>query len=265
MRVLLVEDETVLRSQLKQMLEQAGYAVDGAGDGQAALHLGATEPYDAVVLDLGLPVLDGLTVLQRWRGQGLSMPVLILTARDSWHEKVAGIDAGADDYLAKPFHTEELLARLRALVRRTHGLTSPLLQQGDVTLDTRTGTVALKGITVTLTAHGYRLLGISGFSQYDKLFADVELRLREGWLDYLAPQLYWPRANRPGVRCAVAGLARAEPAGPARPVRPVHQPHRRQRAKLNARRNPGPDRRRAAPQPRQWAHPLQPGLSLIHI
>ena len=158
MRVLLVEDETVLRSQLKQMLEQAGYAVDGAGDGQAALHLGATEPYDAVVLDLGLPVLDGLTVLQRWRGQGLSMPVLILTARDSWHEKVAGIDAGADDYLAKPFHTEELLARLRALVRRTHGLASPLLQQGDVTLDTRTGTVTLKGITVTLTAHEYRLL-----------------------------------------------------------------------------------------------------------
>ena len=158
MRVLLVEDETVLRSQLKQMLEQAGYAVDGAGDGQAALHLGATEPYDAVVLDLGLPVLDGLTVLQRWRGQGLSMPVLILTARDSWHEKVAGIDAGADDYLAKPFHTEELLARLRALVRRSHGLASPLLVQGDVTLDTRTGTVTLKGITVTLTAHEYRLL-----------------------------------------------------------------------------------------------------------
>lgn len=158
MRVLLVEDEAVLRSQLKQMLEQAGYAVDAAGDGQAALHLGATEPYDAIVLDLGLPVLDGLTVLQRWRGQGLSMPVLILTARDSWHEKVAGIDAGADDYLAKPFHTEELLARLRALVRRSHGLASPLLEQGDVTLDTRTGTVTLKGVTVTLTAHEYRLL-----------------------------------------------------------------------------------------------------------
>lgn len=158
MRVLLVEDEAVLRSQLKQMLEQAGYAVDEAGDGQTALHLGATEPYDAVVLDLGLPVLDGLTVLQRWRGQGLSMPVLILTARDSWHEKVAGIDAGADDYLAKPFHAEELLARLRALVRRSHGLASPLLVQGDVTLDTRTGTVTLKGLTVTLTAHEYRLL-----------------------------------------------------------------------------------------------------------
>ncbi len=158
MRVLLVEDEAVLRSQLKQMLEQAGYAVDEAGDGQAALDYGTTEPYDAVVLDLGLPLLDGLTVLQRWRNQGLTMPVLILTARDGWHEKVAGIDAGADDYLVKPFHTEELLARLRALVRRSHGLASPLLRQGDITLDTRTGTVTLKGVTVGLTAHEYRLL-----------------------------------------------------------------------------------------------------------
>lgn len=158
MRVLLVEDEAVLRSQLKRMLEQSGYAVDEAGDGETALHLGATEACDVVVLDLGLPLLDGLTVLQRWRAQGLTMPVLILTARDGWHEKVAGIDAGADDYLAKPFHTEELLARLRALVRRSHGLASPLLQQGDVTLDTRTGTVTLKGITITLTAHEYRLL-----------------------------------------------------------------------------------------------------------
>ena len=158
MRVLLVEDEAVLRSQLRQMLEQAGYAVDEATDGQAALHLGATEPYDAVVLDLGLPVLDGLTVLQRWRSQGHAMPVLILTARDSWHEKVSGIDAGADDYLAKPFHAEELLARLRALVRRAHGLASPLLRHGDVTLDTRTGTVTQNGLTVSLTAHEYRLL-----------------------------------------------------------------------------------------------------------
>jgi two-component system OmpR family response regulator len=158
MRVLLVEDDAVLRSQLRQLLEQSGYAIDEAADGPSALHLGATEPYDAVVLDLGLPLLDGLSVLQRWRAQGLGMPVLILTARDSWHEKVAGIDAGADDYLAKPFHTEELLARLRALVRRSHGLASPLLQQGDITLDTRTGTVTLKGATVSLTAHEYRLL-----------------------------------------------------------------------------------------------------------
>ncbi|HEY0955191.1 MAG TPA: response regulator transcription factor [Roseateles sp.] len=158
MRVLLVEDEAVLRGQLRQMLAQAGYAVDEAADGQAALHLGATEPYDAVVLDLGLPLLDGLTVLQRWRSQGRTMPVLILTARDGWHEKVAGIDAGADDYLAKPFHTEELLARLRALVRRSHGIASPLLRHGDITLDTRTGTVTQQGVTVGLTAHEYRLL-----------------------------------------------------------------------------------------------------------
>lgn len=158
MRVLLVEDDTLLRSQLSQVLDQAGYAVDQAADGQTALHLGMTEPYDAVVLDLGLPVMDGLTVLQRWRSQGRGVPVLILTARDSWHDKVAGIDAGADDYLAKPFHTEELLARLRALVRRSHGLASPLLQHGPITLDTRTGTVTLDGVTVGLTAHEYRLL-----------------------------------------------------------------------------------------------------------
>lgn len=158
MRVLLVEDDALLRSQLRLMLTQAGYAVDEAADGQAALHLGATEPYDAVVLDLGLPLLDGLTVLQRWRSQGRTLPVLILTARDSWHEKVAGIDAGADDYLAKPFHTEELLARLRALVRRSHGIASPLLRHGDITLDTRTGTVTQRGVTVGLTAHEYRLL-----------------------------------------------------------------------------------------------------------
>lgn len=158
MRVLLVEDEAVLRAQLKRSLEQAGYAVDEAGDGHTALHLGASEPHDAVILDLGLPVLDGLSVLQRWRSQGQAVPVLILTARDSWHEKVAGIDAGADDYLAKPFHTEELLARLRALVRRAHGLASPLLQQGDLTLDTRTGTVTQRGESVSLTAHEYRLL-----------------------------------------------------------------------------------------------------------
>jgi two-component system, OmpR family, response regulator len=158
MRVLLVEDDTLLRSQLAQVLDQAGYAVDQAADGQTALHLGATEPYDAVVLDLGLPVMDGLTVLQRWRSEGQVMPVLILTARDSWHDKVAGIDAGADDYLAKPFHTEELLARLRALVRRAHGLASPLLQHGALTLDTRSGTVTQGGVTVSLTAHEYRLL-----------------------------------------------------------------------------------------------------------
>src|SRR5512137_2339100 len=128
MRVLLVEDEPALRAPLRAALEGAGYVVDEADNGRDAHHLGATEAFDAVVLDLGLPLLDGLSVLQRWRDAGRTLPVLILTARDSWHEKVAGIDAGADDYLTKPFHIEELLARVRALIRRAQGLASPLLQ-----------------------------------------------------------------------------------------------------------------------------------------
>jgi len=110
------------------------------------------------VLDLGLPVLDGLSVLKRWRSEGVASPVLVLTARDQWHEKVAGIDAGADDYLTKPFHTEELLARVRALIRRAQGLASPLLQCGPLTLDTRSARVLLDGQPVHLTSHEFRLL-----------------------------------------------------------------------------------------------------------
>ena len=158
MRVLLVEDEPTLRAQLHTGLQDAGYAVDEAGNGRDAQHLGETESFDAVVLDLGLPLVDGLTVLKRWRAAGLTMPVLILTARDSWHEKVAGIDAGADDYLAKPFHMEELLARIRALIRRAQGLASPLLQCGALSLDTRSGRVALNGQPVSLTSHEFKLL-----------------------------------------------------------------------------------------------------------
>jgi two-component system OmpR family response regulator len=158
MRVLLVEDEPTLRAQLRAGLQEAGYVVEESGNGRDAQHLGETEPLDAVVLDLGLPLVDGLTVLKRWRAAGLTMPVLILTARDSWHEKVAGIDAGADDYLAKPFHMEELLARLRALIRRAQGLASPLLQCGALSLDTRTGRVALNGQPVSLTSHEFKLL-----------------------------------------------------------------------------------------------------------
>jgi two-component system, OmpR family, response regulator len=158
MRVLLVEDEPTLRAQLHAGLQDAGYAVDEAGNGRDAQHLGETESFDAVVLDLGLPLVDGLTVLKRWRAAGLTMPVLILTARDSWHEKVAGIDAGADDYLAKPFHMEELLARIRALIRRAQGLASPLLQCGALSLDTRSGRVALNGQPVSLTSHEFKLL-----------------------------------------------------------------------------------------------------------
>jgi len=158
MRVLLVEDDPTLRAQLRAGLEEAGYVVDEADNGRDAHHLGATEPFDAVILDLGLPVLDGISVLKRWREAGVTLPVLILTARDSWHEKVAGIDAGADDYLAKPFHMEELLARVRALIRRAQGLASPLLQCGTLALDTRSGRVTLNGQPVNLTSHEYRLL-----------------------------------------------------------------------------------------------------------
>ena len=158
MRILLVEDDPTLRAQLRAGLADAGYAVDEAGNGIDAQHLGETESFDAAVLDLGLPALDGLSVLRRWRASGRTMPVLILTARDGWHEKVTGIDAGADDYLAKPFHMEELLARLRALIRRAQGLASPLLQCGAITLDTRSGRVSQDGGPVNLTGHEFRLL-----------------------------------------------------------------------------------------------------------
>ncbi len=158
MRLLLVEDEPTLRRQLRQALEGAGYAVDEADNGRDAQFLGDTEAFDVVVLDLGLPVLDGLSVLQRWRAAGRIMPVLILTARDNWSEKVAGIDAGADDYLTKPFHTEELLARLRALIRRASGLASPVLHCGELALDTRSARVTVAGEPVSLTSHEHKLL-----------------------------------------------------------------------------------------------------------
>ncbi|MHA1544021.1 MAG: response regulator transcription factor, partial [Alphaproteobacteria bacterium] len=121
MRILVVEDEPNLARQVCASLEDAGYAVDVVGDGEEAHFMGETEPYDAIILDLGLPVMDGVSVLEKWRSAGLTMPVLILTARDTWTDKVAGLDAGADDYLTKPFKIEELLARLRALIRRSAG------------------------------------------------------------------------------------------------------------------------------------------------
>lgn len=158
MRVLIVEDEPTIASQLAVALGQAGYAVDRADNGIDALVLGSNEPVDAVILDLGLPQIDGLTVLKKWRAAGRTMPVLILTARDNWHEKVAGIDAGADDYLAKPFHMEELLARLRALIRRAGGHASAELACGEVLLDTRAGRVSVGGVMLTLTSHEYRVL-----------------------------------------------------------------------------------------------------------
>jgi two-component system, OmpR family, response regulator len=158
MRVLVVEDEATLAGQLSAALHEAGYAVDSAADGAQAEFMGQTEPYDAVILDLGLPGMGGLTVLRRWREAGLTVPVLILTARDSWHEKVQGIDGGADDYVTKPFRVEEVLARLRALVRRAAGHVSPELRWGSIVLEPRLARVTRSGMPVKLTSHEFRVL-----------------------------------------------------------------------------------------------------------
>jgi two-component system OmpR family response regulator len=158
MRVLVVEDDPDLNRQLVTALTDAGYAVDKAMDGEEGHFLGDTEPYDAVVLDLGLPVLDGVSVLEKWRRAGRKMPVLILTARDRWSDKVAGFDAGADDYVAKPFHMEEVLARLRALVRRAAGHATSELTCGPLMLDTKSARVTVNGMAVKLTSLEYRLL-----------------------------------------------------------------------------------------------------------
>ncbi|MDP1611771.1 MAG: response regulator transcription factor [Sulfuritalea sp.] len=158
MRILIVEDEPTLQSQLAQSVREAGYAVDVAGNGVDGHFQGDTEPYDAVVLDLGLPQMDGITVLRKWRAAARAMPVLILTARDGWHEKVAGIDAGADDYLTKPFHMEELLARLRGLIRRAGGHASSELTCGPLTIDIRNSRATVDGQALSLTSHEYRVL-----------------------------------------------------------------------------------------------------------
>ena len=157
MRILLVEDDPDLTRQLKLALADAGYAVDHAPDGEEAQFLGETEPYDAV-LDRGLPKVDGVSVLERWRRGNVTTPVLILTARAAWSDKVAGFDAGADDYLAKPFHTEELLARLRALLRRSAGHAAPSLSCGALRLDPRAARASVNGAPLRLTSLEYRLL-----------------------------------------------------------------------------------------------------------
>ena len=158
MRILVVEDDTNLNRQIKDALTEGGYAVDVAFDGEEGHFLGDTEPYDAVVLDIGLPQMDGLSVLEEWRRAGRAMPVLLLTARDRWSDKVQGIDAGADDYVAKPFHMEELLARLRALVRRAAGHASNEITAGPVRLDVKAGKVTVDGQAIKLTSHELRLL-----------------------------------------------------------------------------------------------------------
>ena len=158
MRLLVVEDDRDINRQVVAALEEAGYVADKAFDGEEGGYLGENEPYDAIILDMGLPKADGVTVLQKWRRAGVKTPVIILTARDRWSDKVDGFDAGADDYVTKPFHMEELMARVRALLRRTAGHATSQIACGPVTLDTRSGRVFVDGIPVKLTSHEYRLL-----------------------------------------------------------------------------------------------------------
>ena len=174
MRVLIVDDEPALSEHLARSLSEAGYAVDVAADGEQADFAVRTESYDAVLLDLGLPRIDGLTVLRNWRQSGVGVPVLVLTARGSWHETVDGIDAGADDYVAKPFRIEEVLARLRGLIRRASGHAQQQLRCGDVTLDPRLVRVTKDGVPIRLTSHEFRVLSYL-MHHRDRVVSQAEL------------------------------------------------------------------------------------------
>lgn len=185
MRILLVEDEPRIAADVAATLSAAGYLVDTVGDGEEAWFRGDTEDYDLAVLDLGLPKMDGLAVLKRWRAAGRPMPVLILTARGSWPERVEGIDAGADDYLPKPFHMEELLARVRALIRRSAGHGTSIVEAGPLSLDTRQMRVTLRGVPVALSPLEYRLVAylmhhkgrvVPGSELLEHLYGDDDAR-----------------------------------------------------------------------------------------
>lgn len=158
MRILLAEDEPVLCDQIKKLLSAEGRIVDLAHDGEEACFLGATEPYDMIILDIGLPIRDGISILKEWRGSGISTPVLILTARDGWSDRVDGLDAGADDYMTKPFHLPELAARVRATLRRSSGRTNPLFEKDGMVFDTRSGRATMGGVPVDLTAQEVAVL-----------------------------------------------------------------------------------------------------------
>lgn len=158
MRILVVEDDLDLNRQLCTAMQDAGYVIDSAADGEEGHFLGDTEPYDCVILDIGLPLMDGISVLQRWRADGRLMPVLILTARDRWSDKVSGMDAGADDYVTKPFHIEEILARVRALIRRASGHASSELRCGPLMVDTKASKATVDGVALKLTSHEFRVL-----------------------------------------------------------------------------------------------------------
>ena len=158
MRILLAEDEVVLCDQIKKLLTAEGRIVDIVHDGQEASFLGATEAYDMIILDIGLPLRDGISILKEWRGAGITIPVLILTARDGWSDRVDGLDAGADDYLTKPFHLPELAARVRATLRRSSGRTNPLFERDGVIFDTRHGRATVQGVPVDLTSQEVAVL-----------------------------------------------------------------------------------------------------------
>ncbi len=174
MRVLIAEDEPVLANQIKTVLASEGLAVDIAPDGAEAQFLGETEPYDMIILDIGLPVKDGLTVLKGWRNAGIDTPVLLLTARNDWTDRVDGLDAGADDYVAKPFHMAELSARVRAMIRRKVGQSNPVFTKNDVTFDSRNNQVLLKGIPTNLTAQEVAVLSYL-FHNSGRLVSRTEL------------------------------------------------------------------------------------------
>ncbi|MGW8246908.1 MAG: response regulator transcription factor [Acidiferrobacterales bacterium] len=158
MRILVIEDEEQLRNQIREQLQSAGYAVDAAEDGREGLFMGQEYPFDLAVVDLGLPQMSGIEVIQNWRSQGVRFPVLILTARERWQDKVEGLDAGADDYVVKPFHYEELLARVKALLRRAAGGSQPLFQCGPLGIDTSSQRVTVNGKELDLTAYEYRVI-----------------------------------------------------------------------------------------------------------
>lgn len=174
MRLLVVEDDADLNRQITTALEEAGYVVDVAFDGEEGHFLGETEPYDAIILDIGLPTMDGISVLENWRREEIKIPVLILTARDRWSDKVAGMDAGADDYVSKPFHMEEVLARVRALLRRSAGHASNEIEVGSLRLDTKSARVTVDGTPIKLTSHEYRLLAYLVHHK-DKVISRTEL------------------------------------------------------------------------------------------
>tara|TARA_B000000460_G_C21451690_1_gene364056 strand:+ start:234 stop:905 length:672 start_codon:yes stop_codon:yes gene_type:complete len=174
MRILVVEDEPTLSKQIVHSLKNVGYAVDAALEGEEGYFLGDTEPYDAIVLDLGLPKIDGFTILDRWRRSGNKTPVLILTARDRWQDKIKGFDIGADDFVTKPFSMEEVIARVRALIRRSKGLAKSIIEFGPISLDTSRSKVMVNGRKIILTLREYKIFSYLIYNQ-GKVVSRTEL------------------------------------------------------------------------------------------